>query len=57
VTFSVLGSIDPFIIGYNWIFFWIGRKDRVKAVNHFAETNIGREVREIQQEIIKSYII
>ena len=28
-----------------------------EAVNHFAETNNGREVREIQQEIIKSYII
>ncbi|MGD8294362.1 MAG: AAA family ATPase [Desulfobacterales bacterium] len=28
-----------------------------EAVNHFAETNDGREVREIQQEIIKSYIL
>jgi predicted AAA+ superfamily ATPase len=28
-----------------------------EAVNHFAETNNGREVREIQEEIIKSYIM
>lgn len=28
-----------------------------EAVNHFAETANGREVREIQQEIIKSYIM
>lgn len=28
-----------------------------EAVNHFSETNNGREVREIQEEVIKSYIM
>jgi len=28
-----------------------------EAVNHFAETTNGREVRKIQEEIIKSYIM